>query len=547
LGADNVDIFKKIVFSLPSLRVQLAAIFVLSFLYSGLVYIAFSVFAPLQSYPVLIPLTAVFIFMIPFLAAGEIFYRTFSEYPRHWSYFLSLVNQLILFVYAMILSGADNLSNAWSIIWITFITLYLVNILVLIMSVGIEKYKRILAVSLTQPVMLVALFHLVIGQFIEISTIEYFFNFGSLFTAAAFLIVLLLIVDYLIKSNADVSAFKLTSGLLQDDRESLNLGFEAQPDVQTLRIEGKDSLTLAAPWTHPGPLGGFGGGELSSNVIENLNSKGKGFFLHVPCTHKEDLADPEDSEKLINAVKEPETHDEVSKMIYRNYEEVCFYGRVVNGKKIVFMQAEGVDDYDVGIFMEDKNKDEVLLVDLHNHDIHEGPEKEIQYGTKEADDLKQSFDAFLNELEGLDLYPYRAGFDVSCSDHSMMALVEEVDDQRVLIIGSDTNGVTEDLRRFRSQKREEYDFVLLFSTDTHASVYDLANMKHSDIESMQKLVKNAEGRVEDADIGFTSQKSESVQLLKNDYNGLIFSINILIRLVVIALLFFYLLLIMWLF
>jgi putative membrane protein len=547
MGADNVDIFKKIVFGLPSLRIQIAAMILLSFVYSASIYLAFNVFAPISLFPMIVPIAAVFLFILPFISAGELFYRLFPDYPRHWSYFLALVNQAILFVYGMILSGANNAANAWSIIWITFITIYLVNILVLIMSVGIEHYKRILGVSLTQPLILVTVFHLVIGQVLEISTVEYFFSFGSLFTAALFLIVLLFIVDYLIKSNTDVSAFQLTSGLLQNDRESLDLGVEAQPDVQTLKIEGEETLRMAAPWVHPGPLGGFGGGQLSSNLIKNLNEGDKGFFMHVPCTHKEDLSDPDDSEKLLDAVSEPEMHEKASKMIYRDYDGIEFYGRRINGKKIVFMRSDGIDDYDVGIFMGDEDKEDVLLVDLHNHDIHEGPEKEVQYGTQEAEKLKNSFDSFLKELEDLDLHKYRSGFDVSCSDPALMALVEEVGGQRVLFIGTDTNGVTEDLRDLREKYREEYDFALLFSTDTHASVYDLANMKSSDTEEVEALIEKADQTVADKRIGFTSKKSEPVHLLKNDYNGLIFSINILIRLVIIALLFFYLLLIFWLF
>lgn len=547
MGADNVDIFKKIVFGLPSLRIQIVAMLILSFVYSALIYVAFNVFAPIQLFPMMIPIAAISLFIIPSFSAGELFYRIFSDYPRHWSYFLALVNQALLFVYGIILSGANNAANAWSIIWITFITLYLVNILVLIMSVGIEHYKRILAVSLTQPLILVAGFHLVIGQALQISTIEYFFSFGSLFTAAVFLVTLLFIVDYLIKSNTDVSAFELTSGLLQNDRESLDLGVEARPDVQTLKIEGKETIRLAAPWVHPGPLGGFGGGQLSSNMIDSLNKEGKGFFMHVPCTHQEDLSDPDDSEKLLEAVTNPEMHEKASKMIYREYEGIEFYGRRVNGKKIVFMRAEGIDDYDVGVFMGDKDKGEVLLVDLHNHDIHEGPEKEVQYGTQEADRLKNSFDAFLEELEDLELYDYRAGFDVSCSEHALMAMVEEVGDQKILYMGTDTNGVTEDLRELRDKYSAEYDYVLLFSTDTHASVYDLANMKSSDTGEMRSLIEKADSTVDSKSIGFESRKSDPVRLLKNDYNGLVFSINILIRLVVIALLFFYLLLVLWLF
>ena len=134
------------------------------------------------------------------------------------------------------------------------------------------------------------------------------FAFASLLIAAGFLVLVLVVVDYLIKSNTDVSAFALTSGLLRNDRESLDLGVEARPAVETFAVDNGSRLTVAAPWVHPGPLGGFGGGQLSGNLIDALNGGGAGdaderaevaadgateaasegdagFFFHVPCTH----------------------------------------------------------------------------------------------------------------------------------------------------------------------------------------------------------------------------------------------------------------------
>lgn len=547
MGADNVDIFKKIIFSLPSLRSQLIASVALSLFYSSASYLAFRSFTPLDIFPMLIPVSALLLFLLPTLAAGELFYQVINGYPRKWSYFLSLVNQLIVFLYLLILSGANNAANAWSIIWLGFITVCLSNILVLIMSVGMDQLKKILGLSLTQPLMLIAVFHMFIGRSLDISASSYFFSFGALMLAATFLMALLLLVDYLIKSNTDVSAFRLTSGLLQDKRESLDLGFEAEPEVQTLEIDNGEELTMAAPWVHPGPLGGFGGGQLSSTVLEDLNSDGKGFFLHVPCTHKEDLANAEDADKIVEAVSRPEKSGQASEMIYRDYGQIEFYGRKIGDKKIVYLHAEHIDDYDVGVFMSDIDMEEVLLIDLHNHDIQEGPEKEIQNGTSEAEELKERFDDFLGELEDLELKDYSAGFDVGKSEHYTMALCERVGDQEVLVMGTDTNGVTQDLRDLQESYRAEFDHVLLFSTDTHASIHDMANKKSSSIEEMQDHVEKAVDTVRPANIGLTSQSSQPLKLLKNDYNGLVFSVNILIRLTMISLIIFYLILILWIF
>jgi putative membrane protein len=50
------------------------------------------------------------------------------------------------------------------------------------------------------------------------------------------------------------------------------------------------------------------------------------------------------------------------------------------------------------VFLRDVDKDDVLLVDLHRHDIQRGPDKEIQYGTAEAETLKRHFDDFRGRL-----------------------------------------------------------------------------------------------------------------------------------------------------
>lgn len=546
MGADNADIFRKIVFGLPSLKTQITAIFLLSFVYTGIAYRAFQMFGPVDAGLSLTPI-GFLIFLIPSLMAGEFFYRMLPPYPRNWSYFLALVNQLILFLYALVLSGANNAGNAWSLIWLTLITIYLANILVLIMSIGAEYYKRILGISMLQPVILVAVFHIFVGSVMNIATSSYIFSIAALLVAATFLILLLFTVDYLIKTNTSVSAYELTSGILQNKRSALDLGFESRPEVQTLQIDNGEKFTMVAPWVHPGPLGGLGGGKLSGTLIEELNREGSGFFLHVPCTHKEDLADTSDWKKIHSAITAPEKENRASKMFSKEYDNARFYGRRFNDKKLVFLESEGIDDYDIGVFMENIDKENVLLVDLHNHDIQNGPDKEVQYGTVEAENLKASFDDFLEELGEQDLHDYSAGFKVAESEQGLMAMCEKVDNQEVLLLGTDTNGVTPDLRDLRKSHLSEFDEVLLFSTDTHESVHEMSKMKNSDIDAMQDAVEDAVDSVKPASIGLGSRKSESLKLLKYDYNSLVFSFNIMIRLIFIALAIFYLFLVLWIF
>ncbi|WP_144798705.1 DUF2070 family protein [Halorubrum depositum] len=548
MGADNVDVFQRLVFSVPPLKAQLPALVALSGVYSLLAFVAFSAFTPLSPEPSSVLPVAVLLFLLPFLFAGELFHRLLPNYPRSWSFFLALVNQFVLFVYSLVLSGANDVGNVWSIVWLLFITIYLINILALVVSTGIDRYKRILLVSLAEPAALIAAFYAFAGGNLGFSTYRHVFAFASLLIAAAFLVSVLALVDYLIRSNTDVSAFALTSGILRNDRESLDLGVEAEPAVQTLAVDNGRRLTLAAPWVHPGPLGGFGGGQLSGNLIDALNEgDDRGFFLHVPCTHKEDLSNPTDAEKILDAVGDPDGAGRASRLVHGDYGEIEFYGRRIGDRQVVYLHGEGIDDYDTGVFMRDVDESDLLLIDLHKHDIQDGPTKEVQYGSSEADRLKRHFDDFRERLAEEPLGEYAAGFSVVRDDRDMIAIVESVDGQDVLTMGIDTNGVTPDIRELAASHRGEFDEVLVFSTDTHASIHELANKTRSNVEALEAGIERAVDDVSPATIGLESRKTEPVELLKNDYNGLVFSVNILIRLTVIALLALYVLLVLWLF
>ena len=430
MGADNVDAFQRLVFSVPRLRVQAAALVLLSGVYGVATVAAITLFTPFVPDPSRIVPVAVLIFFVPFAVAAELFPRVLDGYPRPWSYFLALTSQLVLFVYALVLSGADNVGNAWSIIWLSFITLYLINILVLVVSTGIDRSDRILLASLAEPALLIAAFYALGGSELGFSTYRHVFAFASLLIAAGFLVLVLLVVDYLIRSNTDVSAFELTSGLLRNDRESLELGVEARPAVETFAVDNGDRLTVAAPWVHPGPLGGFGGGQLSGSLIDALN-EGRGvdaadraavaadggtgtaegdagFFFHVPCTHKEDLSNPADSERILDAVADPDRTDRASRLVTESYGEregyadVRFHGRRIGDRQVIVLHGEGIDDYDTGVFMRDVDHDEVLLIDQHRHDIQRGPDVEIPYGPADADRLKRAFDDFRDRLAAAD-------------------------------------------------------------------------------------------------------------------------------------------------
>jgi putative membrane protein len=128
-----------------------------------------------------------------------------------------------------------------------------------------------------------------------------------------------------------------------------------------------------------------------------------------------------------------------------------------------------------------------------------------------------------------------------------VAVIERVADQEVLLMGIDTNGVTPDMRALQEEYHSTFDRVLLFSTDTHASIHELANTTRSNVDAMRRAVAAATDDVAPATIGLTSRTTRPLQLLKNDYNGLVFSVNILIRLAILMLVLLYVFLVVWIF
>lgn len=556
MGADNVDLFKNIIFRIPPARTSIAATVVLGLLYGALFFVALDAFAqnliPASFLkPALAPLLGLTVFILPSLVSGEALYQFLPDYPRKWGYFLALCNQSVIFIYSLIFSGADTFANAWSIVWLGLATVFLSNFLILLLTLGYDYVKRVGPLSTLQPLAILAAFHLMLGRFLQIPLEVYLMNLGILVLAGALLFGVFGVTEYLLAANiSNVSVLSLASALLQKKQEALDLGYLTRPEVQTLEIENQQgNTTIAVPWIHPGPLEGFGGGRITSDIIEQLNQDGKGFFFHVPSTHKSDPANPGDYQKILDAMGEPEKYGEASKLVKKDYEGIVFYGRKVDGKKIVYMYSEEFDDYEMPIFNETINQDETLLVDLHCDDEEEDAEKRIElwYNTERSQQFRQNLKEFLEVLDGEETYDYSAGTAVNIEEVPKFGLVEQVKDQKTLMLGIESNGITEGLKQLRQDYQQEFDQILLFTTDTHRSIHDLSSHDQVDTEKARNVIEEASEDLSDAGIGFTSRKAKEMKLLQEDYHSLVFSINILVRLILLSLVAIYVALVIWLF
>jgi len=545
---DNLDMFKKIVFSIPSLKKILTASLTLSILFSSLVFVGFKLFTTLQLPLHSIMLMAIFAFALPAFLSGELLHRFIPDYPRKWGYFLALSNMTLLFLYGTILTGADNFTNAWHIFWLALSTSYLSNLLVLLLTVGDKYITRLTLLSLIQPLSILVAFHVFLGSRLQISLIDYASGIMVLGVSALLVLAAIGVAEYLLRANLEnASVLQLTAGLIQKRQEALDLGYPTKPDVQTLQIENQvGKTTLLTPWIHPGPLEGFGGGRITSDIIEKLNKEDEGFFFHVPSTHKSDPANPEAYKKILKARKDPQKIKKASKLVEKDYEKVKFYGRKVGSKKLVYMDAEW-DDYRTAIFREIIDPEKVLLVDLHCHDRKEEERPEVFYDTDEARYLRNSLKDFIQILDRQKEYKYKAGFSTETTHKSLFSLVEKVDGQKTLIFGLEGNGTSQSVRKTKKQYEKEYDKVIVFSTDTHQSIHDLFAEKQVNISRIKQTVQKAEKNLSEASLGLTNNKSNTIKLLKEDYSGLIFSVNILVRLIIFLLAVVYIWLIIWVF
>ncbi|RSD33777.1 MAG: hypothetical protein CI953_1337 [Methanohalophilus sp.] len=546
--ADNIDVFKKVIFSIPPMKTVIATVIVSGCLYGVLVNFFLSSVSPLELSVHYIIETILMVFVIPTLIAGEIYHLSFEEYPRKWSYFIALFSEFILFIYGMILSAAEptGIASSWNIFWLAVITVFLISMIVLISTLGYKNIKRITILSLAHPLMIIATYHIFLGREQDITYVTYVEKLGVFFLTGIAILLVFLLAEYLISTNVNVSAIKLFSGMMHKKQEILDLGYFVKPDVQTLLLKNENGESIIAiPWIHPGPLEGFGGGRASTDIINHLNNNSEGFFLHVPSTHKSDPANPHDIDKIIEAFERPETVGQASKLLKKDYGKLIFYGRKWGDQKIVYMEAEEYGDYEIPVFTEILDLNKVVIIDLHNHERNKEPKDQLMYGTVEAEHFRNCLKDFLDELDKCELYDYRAGFATEVPDTPKFALIEEVADQKVLIFGTEGNGISHEMMNIARQHENEFDEIIMFTTDTHSSIHNMIADRHVDPESLKEVIERAGQIVSKASAGFTSKRAEPMKLLKDDYLGLAYSINILARLIPLTLFLLYIALILW--
>jgi len=280
--------------------------------------------------------------------------------------------------------------------------------------------------------------------------------------------------------------------------------------------------------------GAGSGGRHTPESGEGGPGSEQGFFWHVPSTHLSDSPDPRVHEQVLGAVGDPETTGVASRLVSRTYGETTFHGRRYGENRVVFVKSDEYADIDVDVFGEVIDPEQTLVVDQHVR-VADTSRTEIHRDSPDVETLRGYLREFLSVLDEQPLAEYRAGdaVDIDVDDISLYALVEEVDGQRTACVAADRNERPHALVAAREQL-DGFDEVLLLTTDTHASVTENRFNPQTPPERIRALAETAADEVADAEAGLTTDSAE-VELMRQDYSRLLFTLNILARVHIVSL------------
>lgn len=532
---DNLDVFRNVVFRIPTLRTLIGVL-----LGGGIVFGVLStvLLARQTSMQVsLLPLLLVplLFYILPALLSTEAIFRG-TTITREWAALTAIIDEGVLFLFAVVLYFTDSASEAWQVMWLGLATIYFINLLLILMARGREGHTRNLVAGLVFPLSILFLFHLTVGRILDIPNILYLQN-SAFFLVSAFLLLLTsLILDFLVKANVkEMSLLDFTSAIVLGDEQELMEGVETDVRQQAFVIDNGEQLQFTVPWLHPGLIAGLGGGKLTDRLIDEDT-----FMLHVPSDHTLDLADPADISRF-ETLPETAPETEATRMERVEHGGFLLRGRRYGDTTVIYIENRDLDDYDPAV-IEDimASHDDLVLIDLHNQRI--GSQKpQLQHLERRAHHLRDGVAELFQALEEAEQERYRAGW-MHGGDH--VAVVEEVDRehddvQRTCLLGINGNDAPESLHRVEEALQEEFDEVLVFTTDTHERLSTLARPKQYTEAELWRAVKHAKNTVTEAEAGFGENTEENVRVLGEDYNRIIFTINIMARLIPITLLLYY--------
>lgn len=457
-------------------------------------------------------------FVFPALFYGFFLDFCFDRSEPRRTFLMSLVNMVFLFCGLVFLGVFENFF------------LFLVGIIFSINVIGFAGINsRIGVLALVVPLVYFGS----VFSILHFSTVFIFsvFQIGAFLGLGVGSLLLVYFVEFFFRTIVPVSAVELFSNFLNRERMSLNFGIETDVLVQGLFFESDgERFVVCVPRLHPGPLRGVGGGSLSSDLIDGLNDECEegvsGYFWHVPSSHQVNPSDPGISDDVLDECfsKDPEYYDKCTKILETDDSQIKIYGQRFGDNYIIFLNIKEADDFKNTIFkkIREETGKKITFVDMHQLQ----PQKQgglISSQEPLAGKIQQETLDLLEKLEQAEEYEIKTGVEIS-EDRKNMALVEEVGDEKYLILGMNRNGLPDPLREELKMFESDFDKVLSLTTDSHKTTEFLDEYDENDSPS-QELVKMAEKNLEPVKIGLVESWLENVKVLGKDAYNFATAIN----------------------
>ena len=283
---ERIKKFEKILFRAPEFRKSFVLMVAFSLLFGSI--LVFTGEVPVFYRPIIdIFIYSFLIFFFPSAMYSVGIRIFFKKFTRDRSFLLGLINEILVFIGILISLGTNR--------YVVFVigVLYTVNLF----SVSGGEGKKGILPLLTPLIYFAPVFYLLNFFAIFNLTIIHFISIMGLGVAVMLCIY---ITEYFFHLNIpDMSAVSIVSSLINSDIADIGCGINIDTPLQKLdfKCNGK-SFKMVIPWLHPGPIEGFGGGSMSTELIRKLNESGRGFFWHFPSSHEDDPANPSINDRI---------------------------------------------------------------------------------------------------------------------------------------------------------------------------------------------------------------------------------------------------------
>ncbi len=446
-----------------------------------------------------------------------------AKIPREWIY---LINSGVVGIFGALLFTLTLFMNLYTLLLVSIGVAMILSHTAFVFTAGKEDIFSLTLTSLLFP-------------FLTGSSIYLYAVKNGFFAASHSFIINLTILaavlalnkelnEYLFQVNSNgLKGSSFPSKLLLDKECDIHIGEEGDVPVRNIGIKNEHGgLDLFVPWVHAGPVASFGGSRISTDSIDEQDSS---FFLHAPSSHFSDVTSVGDKERILDKKNSPDEYfSQATKIRKVEGAEFNLYGRGYGDKKLILIDSE-FDDYKRSIFdkyLEDEN---LVVVDLHGEE--DRAESDIlSYNSQSANAINEEIGNLVDKIGNSERHTYEAGWCIEERDKSIFAMVEQVGDEKSLLLFVNENEASESTRKAYQRFEEDYTNVFVSTTDSHRSVYDQVVGYENPFSDYESIVEEAEEKLIDAALGINYENVENVRLFKDSYLEFMGSLNILLRL-----------------